>query len=58
MGRNVSRDVLRLVKEAYALANENQQLIYASDKKNAKMVNDLRTTFEQANRKGQFDILE
>ena len=52
MGRNVSRDVLRLVKEAYALANENQQLIYASDKKNAKMVNDLRTTFEQANRKG------
>ena len=22
------------------------------------MVNDLRTTFEQANRKGQFDILE
>ena len=54
----MNRDVLRLVKEAYALANDNQQLIYASDKKNAKMVNDLRTTFEQDNRKGQFEILQ
>ena len=54
----MNRDVLKLVKEAYALANENQNLIYASDKKNVKMVNDLRSNFEQANRKGQFDILE
>ena len=60
MGTDSGRfnEIILYLKQVYGIASSNRNQLGVLERKNTKMVNDLRNEYEQLSRRNEFDIEE